>query len=98
MKYETDKALQIILERGEERRIRKHRARTVRLGSASALLGVLLMAVLAGMGGSLPKQGETPFGAFLLSQELGGYILIAVVMFAVGAGLTLYLLRWVSRW
>ena len=98
MKYNVDQALALIEERGEKKRRQKHKAQTIRLGSVTAVLGGLLLAFLANSSGSLPAQSESPYGAFLLAQASGGYILVAVVMFVLGAGLTLLMLQWANSY
>ncbi len=94
MKYTTDEALAEVLRRSDQLVRRRDRRTCGRLfGLTGALLAalVLVIAVLPGGGGSAPA--ESVYGAFLLSREAGGYVLAAVLAFALGVVITLLCLK-----
>ena len=90
MKYTTEEALAEIMRRsGQIIMQRERRACRVLSGITAALFAVLVL-MIAGMQG---KPGITPagsvYGAFLLSQEAGGYVLASVIAFTLGVAVTL---------
>lgn len=94
MKYTTEEALFEILRRSEQIVLRRNR-RACRffsglVGVLFALL-VLVIAFLPGRTGMAPTGSV--YGSFLLSQEAGGYVLAAVVAFALGVAVTLLCLK-----
>ena len=94
MKYSDDEAFASILEKGKELKHTRTRRKTRLLSVAAFALFASLAATVA----LLPNRSvETPagsvYGSFLLSMEAGGYVLVGVLAFALGAALTLLCLH-----
>jgi len=94
VKYTSDEALKEIMLRSERISRRKDQ-RTCRVLSAAAAglfaLLIFMIAILPGRGAS--SSFGSVYGSFLLRQESGGYILVAVIAFLVGAAVALLCLR-----
>lgn len=94
MRYSTDAALSEVRARGARLRMRHHRRVTTALSSVSALLAVALFSCLYLLQPcSASAVRQTSFGAFLLSGEAGGYVLVGVIAFALGVALVIFVLR-----
>ncbi len=95
MKYTSDEAMERILRRGREIRSERDRRTTRILGGVSAALFTALIAVLVMMPGkSHAEAGSSVFGAFLLPSEAGGYVIAAVIAFALGIVITILAIRY----
>ena len=95
MRYDSETAFREILRRGEALRKRKERRTIQALSAASAALLILMILSVQ----VLPPEGSAEgmrsvYGAFLLPAEAGGYVLAAVVAFAVGAVVTVACIRY----
>jgi len=94
----TDVMLQEILKRSQViRRNREKRFLRAMTGVSCVLLGALvfLISVLSAPG---PAEGSTTvMGAFLLPSQAGGYILVAVIAFAIGVIVTMITERYRKR-
>ena len=94
MKYTTEEALVEIMRRSDQIMIRRDRRACRRLsGAAGALLTALVLVIAL-----LPETAATAYngpvyGSFLLSAEAGGYVLAAVIAFALGVVITLLCLK-----
>ena len=75
---------------------RQNRKRAVGLLSASAsFVAAALIIAIGWFGGAAAGAGSgSAYGAFLLPVEAGGYILAAVIAFAVGVGVTVWILKY----
>ena len=77
-----------VFRRAEGIRRRQARGQVRRLGAAAcALLAALFVMVGSLAGGASVRP--TALGAFLLGPEAGGYVLVALLAFALGIALTL---------
>ena len=94
MKYQTDEALREILRRGEQITVRRER-RTIRAlaGATGALFMALVLAIGFGSHRASSNRLRSVYGSFLLSPEAGGYVLAAVIAFALGVTVTLLCIR-----
>ena len=94
MKYQTDEALREILRRGEQIAVRRER-RTIRAlaGATGALFMALVLAIGFGPHRVSSNRLRSVYGSFLLSPEAGGYVLAAVIAFALGVTVTLLCIR-----
>ena len=90
MKYMTEEALSEILCRSDRIIVRRFR-RACRLlsGTAGGLFALLALVIAALPGGPASASAGTVYGSFLLSAEAGGYVLTAVIAFALGIAVTL---------
>ena len=97
MQYTTDQMLSEILRRSNAVADRRNRRRLLALSAASGILFIAVVAVTAVLPGWIDTESEmTKYGAFLLSEEAGGYVLATVLAFALGVVVTigcLYLRR-----
>jgi len=94
LKYTTDESLEIVLQR--RRQILARRDRQVRrsLGGAVGVLSAALVLLICLMpGGADTAASRSVYGAFLLSREAGGYVLVSVIAFVLGAAVTLFCLH-----
>ena len=93
MKYTTEEALAEIMRRKDQIVLRRSRRSCRRLSVSAGALMCLLVLVI----GLFPSDGTVAdgsvYGAFLLSAEAGGYVLAAVIAFALGVVITLLCLR-----
>ena len=94
MKYQTDEALREILRRGGQIAVRRERrARHALAGTAGALFMALVLAIGFGSHRASSSRLQSVYGSFLLSPEAGGYVLAAVIAFALGVTVTLLCIR-----
>ena len=95
--YDTARRVALVKQRVREMG-RQRRRREV--GGLSAVC-LLLFAALMQAVGTLIGQGQTAaqgvFGAMLLREDAGGYVLVAVVSFAVAAAITALCFRLRNR-
>ena len=94
MKYSLDEAIRLIGERERDLRIRmQHR----RIRILLCCIGTLIVAAGATLyrltGFDAVPNPLSSYGAFMLSEEAGGYILTGVVCFAVGVVFALIMIR-----
>ena len=95
--YDTARRVALVKQRVRENTRRRQRHSIYRL-SATCLL---LFAVLTQAAGTVVGQGQTAaqgiFGAMLLREDAGGYVLVAVVSFAAAAAITALCIRLRNR-
>ena len=86
--YDTARRVALVKQRVRENTRRKRRRGIYELSAAC----MLLFAVLMQVAGTVIGQGQTAaqgvFGAMLLREDAGGYVLVAVVSFAAAATIT----------
>ena len=86
--YNTEKRVALVKQRVRENTRRRQRRGIYGLSAAC----MLLFAVLTQTAGTVIGPGQTAawgvFGAMLLREDAGGYVLVAVVSFAVAAAIT----------
>jgi len=86
--YDTARRVALVKQRVRENNRRRQRRGIYGLSAAC----MLLFAVLMETAGTLVAPGQTAawgaFGAMLLRQDAGGYVLVAVVSFAAAAAIT----------
>ena len=94
MKYTSGQALVEILLRREKLIQRRSRRACRALSGTAGLLFAALVAVI-GLGPEQQAPGVTGsvYGSFLLSPQAGGYVLAAVIAFALGVAVTLLILN-----
>lgn len=97
MKYTEKEQLQKILSRGDKLRQRKDRRKLKGLSLSAVALLCVLVAFIGAFGRTGYAQSRTVYGSFMLSAETGGYVLVAVVFFALGATVVLLCKRLKKR-
>ena len=83
--YDTARRVALVKQRVRENTRRRQRREAISLSAACMLLFMVLMQAA----GTVVGQGQTAvwgmFGAMLLREDAGGYVLVAVVSFAAAA-------------
>ena len=86
--YDTAKRVALVKQRVRENTRRRQRREAISLSAAC----MLLFAVLMQAADAFAVQGQTAtwgvFGAMLLREDAGGYVLVGVVSFAAAAAIT----------
>ena len=95
--YDTARRVALVKQRVRENTRRRQRRGIYGLSAACMLLCAMLMQAA----GTTVGQGQTAawgaFGAMLLREDAGGYVLVAVVSFAAAAAFTALCFRLRSR-
>ena len=86
--YDTARRVALVKQRVRENTRRRQRREVISLSAAC----ILLCAALMQTAGTVIAPGQTAawgvFGAMLLREDAGGYVLVAVVSFAAAAAIT----------
>ena len=95
--YDTASRVVLVKQRVRENTLRRQRREAISLSAAC----MLLCAVLTQAAGTVVRPGQTAtwgsFGAMLLREDAGGYVLVGVVCFAAAAAITALCFRLRSR-
>ncbi|MFR3447213.1 MAG: hypothetical protein ACLTUE_05245 [Oscillospiraceae bacterium] len=95
--YDTARRVALVKQRVRENTRRRQRREAISLSAACMLLCAALMQTA----GTVVGPGQTAawgvFGAMLLREDAGGYVLVAVVSFAAAAAITALCFRLRSR-
>ncbi len=95
--YDTARRVALVKQRVRENTRRRQRREAISLSAAC----MLLFAVLTQAAGTVVGPGQTAawgvFGAMLLREDAGGYVLVAVVSFAAAAAITALCFRLRNR-
>ena len=95
--YDTARRVALVKQRVRENTRRRQRREAISLSAAC----MLLCAALTQAADALVVRGQTAaqgiFGAMLLREDAGGYVLVAVVSFAAAAAITALCFRLRSR-
>ena len=95
--YDTARRVALVKQRVRENNRRRQRRGIYGLSA----MCMLLFAALMQAAGTAVGQGQTAvwgvFGAMLLREDVGGYVLVAVVSFAAAAAITALCIRLRSR-
>ena len=86
--YDTAKRVTLVKRRVRESTRRKQRRGVYRLSAACILLFAALMQTAGMVIGQGQPAARGVFGAMLLREDAGGYVLVAVVSFAAAAAIT----------
>ena len=91
--YDTARRVALVKQRVRENARQRQRREAISLSAAC----MLLFAVLMQAAGTVIGQGQTAvwgaFGAMLLREDAGGYVLVAVVSFAAAVVITVLCFR-----
>ena len=95
--YDTARRVALVKQRVRENTRRRQRREAISLSAAC----MLLFAVLTQAAGTVVGPGQTAawgvFGAMLLREDAGGYVLVAVVSFAAAVVITALCFRLKSK-
>ena len=95
--YDTARRVALVKQRVRENTRRRQRREVISLSAAC----ILLCAALMQTAGTVVGPGQTSawgvFGAMLLREDAGGYVLVAVVSFAAAATITALCFRLRNR-
>ena len=95
--YDTARRVALVKQRVRENTRRRQRREVISLSAAC----ILLCAALMQTAGTVVAPGQTAawgvFGAMLLREDAGGYVLVAVVSFAAAAVITALCFRLRSK-
>lgn len=93
--YDTEKRVELVKKRMYEYRRRKERHRVYHLSALSALCALLFLS-LAGALGTVqiqPMDAAGMYGAILLHEGVGGYVLVAMTAFVLAVVITVICMR-----
>ena len=95
--YDTARRVALVKQRVRENNRRRQRREAISLSAVC----MLLFAVLTQAAGIVVGQGQPEawgaFGAMLLREDAGGYVLVAVVSFAAAAAITALCFRFRNK-
>ena len=86
--YDTASRVALVRQRVRENTRRRQRRGIYRLSAACILLCAVLMQAAGKVVGPGQPEAWGVFGAMLLREDAGGYVLVAVVSFAAAAAIT----------
>ena len=95
--YDTARRVALVKQRVRENTRRRQRRGIYGLSAACVLLCVVLMQTAGMVVGQGQPAAWGVFGAMLLREDAGGYVLVAVVSFAVAAAITALCFRLRNR-
>ena len=86
--YDTARRVAFVKQRVRENNRRRQRREVISLSAACMLLYAALMQTAGTVAGRGQTAAWGSFGAMLLREDAGGYVLVAVVSFAAAAAIT----------
>ena len=95
--YDTAKRVALVKQRVRENTRRRQRREAISLSAACMLLFVVLMQTAGTVVGPGQPAAWGVFGAMLLREDAGGYVLVGVVSFAAAAAITALCFRLRNR-
>ena len=95
--YDTARRVALVKQRVRENTRRRQRCGVYRLSAACMLLFAALMQTAGMVIGQGQSAAQGIFGAMLLREDAGGYVLVGVVSFAAAAVVTALCIRLRSR-
>ena len=95
--YDTARRVALVKQRVRENTRRRQRRGIYGLSAACMLLFAVLMQAAGTVVGPGQPEAWGVFGAMLLRQDAGGYVLVAVVSFAAAAAITALCIRLRNR-
>ena len=95
--YDTARRITLVKQRVRENTRRRQRREVISLSAACILLCAALMQTAGTVVGPGQPEAWGAFGAMLLREDAGGYVLVAVVSFAAAAAITALCFRLRSR-
>ena len=95
--YDTARRVALVKQRVRENTRRRQRRGIYGLSAACVLLCVVLMQTAGTVAGPGQPEAWGVFGAMLLREDAGGYVLVGVVSFAAAAAITALCFRLRNR-
>ena len=95
--YDTARRITLVKQRVRENTRRMQRRGIYGLSAACMLLCAVLMQAVGTVAGPGQPEAWGVFGAMLLREDAGGYVLVAVVSFAAAAAITALCFRLKNR-
>ena len=95
--YDTARRVTLVKQRVRENARQRQRREAISLSAACMLLCAVLMQTAGTVVGPGQPEAWGVFGAMLLRQDAGGYVLVAVVSFAAAAAFTVLCFRLRNR-
>ena len=95
--YDTARRVALVKQRVRENTRRRQRRGVISLSAACMLLFAVLMQAAGTVVGPGQPEAWGVFGAMLLREDAGGYVLVAVVSFAAAATITALCFRLRNR-
>ena len=95
--YDTARRVALVKQRVRENTRRRQRREVISLSAACMLLFAVLMQAVGTVAGPGQPEAWGVFGAMLLREDAGGYVLVGVVSFAAAAAITALCFRLRSR-
>ena len=95
--YDTARRVALVKQRVRENTRRRQRREVISLSAACILLCAALLQTAGTVVGPGPTSAWGVFGAMLLREDAGGYVLVAVVSFAAAAAFTALCFRLRNR-
>ena len=95
--YDTARRVALVKQRVRENTRRRQRREAISLSAACMLLFAVLMQAAGTVVGPGQPEAWGVFGAMLLREDAGGYVLVAVVSFAAAAAITALCFRLRNR-
>ena len=98
MKYDYEEAFLEIVRRCKSIKQKKERNKLWVLSLTSSAIGCLILSLLV-MTGASPDTDviQSRYGAFLISPQTGGYILVGIIGFVLGSALVIYCWKYKQR-
>ena len=91
--YDTEKRVELVKKRVHEKYRRKKRRGICRLSALCMVLFVLLVGTAGAVTGQTQITAQGMYGAILLHEDAGGYVLTGVVSFAAAVVITALCIR-----
>ena len=95
--YDTARRVALVKQRVRENTRRRQRREAISLSAACMLLFAVLMQAVGTVAGPGQPEAWGVFGAMLLREDAGGYVLVAVVSFAAAVVITALCFRLRNR-
>ena len=95
--YDTARRVALVKQRVRENTRRRHRREAISLSAACMLLFMVLTQAAGTVVGPGQPEAWGVFGAMLLREDAGGYVLVGVVSFAAAAAFTALCFRLRNR-
>ena len=95
--YDTARRVALVKQRVRENTRRRQRREVISLSAACILLCAALMQAVGTVAGPGQPEAWGVFGAMLLREDAGGYVLVAVVSFAAAVVITALCFRLRNR-